>query len=79
MGSVGKTGAEPRESLYLIADRLHFVLDDVSETVEPVIPEKPLKTDYFELKPGDVAGIRNIGEGFCGGTMLRYRRPTVGR
>ena len=55
MGHVGL-----RESLYLIADRLHFVLDDIRETVEPVIAEKPLKTDYFELKPGDVAGIRNV-------------------
>ena len=61
MGHVGL-----RESLYLIADRLHFVLDDVRESVEPVIAEKPLKTAYFELKPGDVAGIRNIGEGFKG-------------
>ncbi|MEK7243657.1 MAG: dihydrodipicolinate reductase [Thermodesulfobacteriota bacterium] len=65
MGHVGL-----RESLYLIADRLHFVLDDVRETVEPVIAEKPLKTDYFELKPGDVAGIRNIGEGFREGKKI---------
>ncbi|MDP3097392.1 MAG: hypothetical protein Q8M86_05565, partial [Syntrophales bacterium] len=65
MGHVGL-----RESLYLIADRLHFVLDDVRETVEPMIAEKPLKTDYFELKPGDVAGIRNIGEGFREGKKI---------
>ena len=62
MGHVGL-----RESLYLIADRLHFVLDEIRESVEPVIAEKPLKTAYFELKPGDVAGIRNIGEGLKGG------------
>lgn len=61
MGHVGL-----RESLYLIADHLHFVLDEVRESVEPVIAEKPLKTAYFELKPGDVAGIRNIGEGLKG-------------
>ena len=59
-----------RESLYLIADRLRFVLDDIRETIEPVIAEKPLKTDYFELKPGDVAGIRNIGEGFRAGKKI---------
>ena len=56
-----------RESLYLIANRLGFILDEVRETIEPVIAEKSLKTDYFELKPGDVAGIRNVGEGIrCG-------------
>jgi hypothetical protein len=65
MGHVGL-----RESLCLIADRLHFVLDDIHETVEPVITEKTLKTDYFELNPGDVAGIRNIGEGYRGGKKI---------
>ena len=65
MGHVGL-----RESLYLIADRLHLVLDEVRESVEPVIAEKPLKTAYFELKPGDVAGIRNIGEGIKGGKKI---------
>jgi 4-hydroxy-tetrahydrodipicolinate reductase len=59
-----------RESLYLIADRLRFTLDEVREAIEPVIAEKPLKTDYFELKPGDVAGIRNIGEGFREGKKI---------
>jgi 4-hydroxy-tetrahydrodipicolinate reductase len=65
MGHVGL-----RESLLLIADRLHFSLDEVRESVEPVIAEKPLKTAYFELKPGDVAGIRNLGEGFKGGKRI---------
>jgi 4-hydroxy-tetrahydrodipicolinate reductase len=65
MGHVGL-----RESLHLIADRLHWVLDEVRESVEPVIAEKPLKTAYFELKPGDVAGIRNIGEGMKEGKKI---------
>lgn len=65
MGHVGL-----RESLYLIADRLHFVLDEVRESVEPVIAEKPLTTAYFDLKPGDVAGIRNIGEGLKEGKKI---------
>jgi len=65
MGHVGL-----RESLYLIADRLHFALDEIRESVEPVIAEKPLKTEYFELKPGDVAGIRNTGEGLKGGKKI---------
>jgi 4-hydroxy-tetrahydrodipicolinate reductase len=59
-----------KESLYLIADRLHFALDEVRERIEPVIAEKPLKTDYFELKPGDVAGIHNVGEGLRGGKKI---------
>ena len=65
MGHVGL-----RESLCLIADRLHFILDEIRESVEPVLAETPLKTDYFELKPGDVAGIRNLGEGLRGGRKI---------
>jgi len=65
MGHVGLA-----ESLHLIADRLHLAFDEIRETVEPVIAEKPLKTDYFELKAGDVAGIRNIGEGLREGRKL---------
>jgi hypothetical protein len=58
------------ESLYLIADRLHFVLDEVRESVEPVIAEKALKTAYIDLKQGDVAGIRDIGEGLKAGKKI---------
>jgi 4-hydroxy-tetrahydrodipicolinate reductase len=65
MGHVGI-----RESLHLIADRLHFTFDEIRESVEPVIAEKPVKTDYFDLQPGDVAGIWNIGEGFCKGKKI---------
>ncbi|MCE5265449.1 MAG: dihydrodipicolinate reductase [Deltaproteobacteria bacterium] len=65
MGHVGL-----RESLLLIADRLNLAFDEIREAVEPVIAEKVLKTDYFELKPGDVAGIQNIGEGFRGGKKI---------
>ncbi|MBE0558240.1 MAG: dihydrodipicolinate reductase [Proteobacteria bacterium] len=59
-----------RESLCLVADRLHFTLDEIRETIEPVIAGKPLKTDYFELKSGDVAGIHNVGEGLRGGRKI---------
>jgi 4-hydroxy-tetrahydrodipicolinate reductase len=65
MGHVGLT-----ESLYLIADRLRLPFDEVREAVEPVIAEGPLKTDYFELKPGDVAGLRNTAEALHGGKRI---------
>jgi 4-hydroxy-tetrahydrodipicolinate reductase len=65
MGHVGLL-----ESLYLIGDRLRFAFDEVREAVDPMIAEKPLKTDYFELKPGDVAGIRHVAEGLRGGRKI---------
>ncbi len=65
MGHVGLT-----ESLNLIAYITGFDLDDVQETIDPVMADKPVKTDYFDLQPGDVAGIKNIAIGYKGGVPL---------
>jgi 2,4-diaminopentanoate dehydrogenase len=51
------------ESLYLVAEKLGMALDDVIETIDPVVTEKNIKTQYFSLKPGDVAGIRHSVRG----------------
>jgi len=51
------------ESLHLIAHKLGLTFDRVNETVEPVLARKPVKTDFFSLKAGDVAGIKHIVEG----------------
>ena len=65
MGHVGLV-----ESLHLIAVRLRFSLDEVRETIDPMIAEKPLKTDYFDLQPGDVVGIRHVAEGLREGRKI---------
>lgn len=65
MGHVGLL-----ESLYLVADNLGMSLDDVSESVEPVITRKAVKTAYFSLKPGDVAGIKHTAEGIKDGEKI---------
>jgi 4-hydroxy-tetrahydrodipicolinate reductase len=51
------------ESLYLVAGTLGITLDDVKETVEPVIAQQAVKTAYFSLQPGDVAGIKHTAAG----------------
>jgi len=51
------------ESLYLVAEKLGMALDDVIETIDPVVTENNIKTQYFSLKPGDVAGIRHSVRG----------------
>ncbi|MDZ4164284.1 MAG: hypothetical protein U1C55_04075 [Smithellaceae bacterium] len=65
MGHVGL-----RESMYLLAAACGFSLDEVRETAEPVFSSKPAKTAYFELKAGDIAGIRNVALGIKGGETL---------
>lgn len=66
--AMGHVGLE--ESLLLMARRLNVVLDEIRETVEPVLAEKSMETKYFKLKPGDVAGIRNTGEGIQNGRKV---------
>jgi hypothetical protein len=65
MGHVGLL-----ESLYLVAETLGMSLDDVHEAVEPVLAQKELKTAYFSLKPGDVAGIKHTAEGMKNGEKI---------
>jgi len=55
------------ESVALIADGLGFKLDDISETIEPVIAEEAVKTEFLEVAPGQVAGVRQIARGIAGG------------
>jgi 4-hydroxy-tetrahydrodipicolinate reductase len=55
------------ESVAMVADGLGFALDDISETIEPVIAEETIKTEFLEVAPGQVAGVHQIARGISGG------------
>jgi 4-hydroxy-tetrahydrodipicolinate reductase len=55
------------ESIAMVADGLGFALDDISETIEPMIAEEPIKTQFLEVAPGQVAGVHQIGRGTAKG------------
>jgi hypothetical protein len=55
------------ESVAMIADGLGFALDDISETIEPVIAEEAVKTEFLAVAPGQVAGVRQVARGMAGG------------
>jgi len=59
-----------RESIEFIARGLGWKLDEVTEKLEPMVADKPYKTDYFEIEPGQVTGIWNTGRGVAGGKEL---------
>ena len=67
-GELGHVGL--LESLYLMAHSLGFQIDEVRESIDPVIMDRPMKTNFFNLKPGDVAGIKHIAEGISGGEKV---------
>ncbi len=54
------------ESIMLISSMLGLKMDKVIEKQEPIIAEKPMKTQYFDIKPGQVCGIKGLGVGYIG-------------
>ncbi len=65
LGHVGLT-----ESLHIVSKKLGLDIDEVLETIDPVITKKPVKTKFFALKPGDVAGIKHIAKGIKKGEPI---------
>ncbi len=58
------------ESLQFVAHYLGISLDRIEETIDPVVAEQAVKTAYFDLKPGDVLGIKHIARGFHGTSVV---------
>ncbi len=55
------------ESVTAIARALGWQLDDMAETIEPVLADKVVETRYLRVEPGQVAGVRQTGVGRKGG------------
>jgi len=55
------------ESVAMVADGLGLELDDISETIAPVIAAEPVKTEFLEVAAGQVAGVHQIARGTAGG------------
>lgn len=58
------------ESVALVARALHWRLDKVEESIEPVVATKPVKTDYFDVSPGKVTGVHQVGVGIRNGERV---------
>ena len=54
------------ESVFLISEILGLKITRVEEKQEPVVSEEELRTQYFEIRPGTVRGIRGMGTGYTG-------------
>ena len=55
------------ESVALIAEALGWKLDDIQETIEPVIAQRPLASEFIQVAPGQVTGLHQVGRGLVGG------------
>ena len=55
------------ESLHMLATRLGWQLDRMEDTIAAVLAEQPIKTDYVDVSPGQVAGVRQVARGYIQG------------
>lgn len=58
------------ESIAMIAGGLGWKLDEITESIEPVVARTPVKTDFVTVEPGQVAGVRQVGRGIRAGEEL---------
>jgi 2,4-diaminopentanoate dehydrogenase len=54
------------ESVAMVADGLGYAIDVITETIEPVIADETVKTEYLEVAPGQVAGVDQVARGTLG-------------
>ncbi len=51
------------ESIAMIASGLGWELDEITESIEPVVARSRVETDFAVVEPGQAAGVRQVGRG----------------
>jgi 2,4-diaminopentanoate dehydrogenase len=55
------------ESVAMVSDALGLDVAEISETIDPVVAREPVKTQFLEVAPGQVAGVHQIARGYAAG------------
>jgi len=58
------------ESIAMIAAGLGWELDDIRDEIEPIVAKNEVRSQYLTVKPGQAAGVKQIGRGLKGGKEL---------
>jgi 4-hydroxy-tetrahydrodipicolinate reductase len=56
----------------MVADSLNLPVDQITETIEPVIAQERAQTEFLTVEPGQAAGVHQIARGVGGGKELVY-------
>lgn len=64
-GSMGHIGLP--ESMGMVFHTLNRNLARYESSVEPVVADRLIRTDYFEVRPGQVRGLRQVARGYSDG------------
>ncbi len=60
------------ESVAMVADGLGLAVDEITETIEPVVAAERVTTEFLTVEPGQAAGVHQIARGLSGGKELVY-------
>lgn len=63
-GRMGHVGLP--ESMHMLFDTLGKKLARYESSVEPVVAERLVKTDFFQVQPGQVRGLKQVARGYTG-------------
>ncbi|MGH9591955.1 MAG: dihydrodipicolinate reductase, partial [Bryobacteraceae bacterium] len=60
------------ESVAMVSDALGLAVDEITETIDPIVARQHVKTAYFDVAAGQVAGVHQIARGLAGGLEKVY-------
>ena len=60
------------ESVAMVADSLNLPVDEITETIEPVVARARVQTEFLTVEAGQAAGVHQIALGLGGGKELVY-------
>jgi 4-hydroxy-tetrahydrodipicolinate reductase len=60
------------ESIAMVADGFGFEIDEITETIDPVVAREALRTEFLDLSTGRAAGVHQIARGRCAGKDRIY-------
>src|SRR5438445_1190946 len=60
------------ESVAMVADALGLAVDEITETIEPMVATERVQTEFLVVEAGQAAGVHQIARGLSGGKELIY-------
>src|SRR6201992_2717701 len=58
------------ESVAMVADSLNLPVDEITETIEPVVATERVQTEFLTVEAGQAAGVHQIARGLAAGKEL---------
>ena len=54
----------------MVSDILNLDVDEITESIDPVIASESVQTQYLTVEPGEAAGVHQIARGLSNGKEL---------